>query len=338
MNYPKKLMELRHLRYFVAVAEELNFRRAAARLQIAQPPLSRQIRDLELEIGVRLLERNQRNVLLTKAGKSFLQDAQKLLQQVDQAVATAQKIHRNQAGKLTIGFNRAASYQVLPKLLSALAVPLDGSEFNIQSIEMDNDSLVAALHQKQIDMAIGYLPTSFSQSSGLPNPTISNEAVAPQEIVNVPSSIKMPGTIWVALQQDRLLLATPSTDLQDLEESPLGSLSSISGQTLILPPQLWDKKDGERQTFLTFLESQEIKPKDIREVLDRETALSFVANNLGVTIIPSSMGYLDRKGVVYKELSGDWEKMEIIAIWECSNRSTALGSLASALENCLLGT
>lgn len=332
-------MELRHLRYFLAVAEELSFRRAAARLQIAQPPLSKQIRDLELEMGVRLLERNQRNVLLTKAGKSFLQDVRILLVQVDQAVATAQKIHRNQEGTLTIGFNRAASYQVLPQLLSLLAEPL-GKELNIQLIEMDNDSLVAALRQQHIDIAIGYLPTSFGSVLDLPQFPISNKPVVPTEIENKPSSstgIEMPGTIWVTIQHDRLLLAAPSNSSAS-QESPLTNLKSISGQTLILPPQLWDRKDGERQEFLAFLRSQEIKPKDLQEVLDRETALSFVSSNLGVTIIPSSMNYLGRKGVVYKELSGDWKEMEMIAIWSCSNRSEALGSFVAALEIFLLGT
>jgi DNA-binding transcriptional LysR family regulator len=321
-------MELRHLRYFLAVAEELSFRQAAARLQIAQPPLSRQIRDLELEMGVRLLERNQRNVLLTKAGKSFLQDVRILLLQVDQAVATAQKIHENQEGTLTIGFNRAASYQVLPQLLSILAEPL-GKELNIQSIEMDNDSLVAALRQQHIDVAIGYLPTSFGSVLELPQLPISNKPSSSTEI-------EMPGTIWVTIQRDRLLLATPSNS-SDSQEPPLTNLKSISGKTLILPPQLWDRKDGERQEFLVFLKSQEIEPKDLQEVLDRETALSFVSNNLGVTIIPSSMDYLGRKGVVYKELSGDWKEMEMVAIWSCSNRSTALESFVSALEIFLLG-
>jgi DNA-binding transcriptional LysR family regulator len=341
MNYSTKLMELRHLRYFLAVAEELSFRRAAARLQIAQPPLSRQIRDLELEIGVRLFERNQRNVLLTKAGKSFLQDVKILLQQVDRAVETAQKIHRNQEGKLTIGFNRAASYQVLPQLLSLLAESF-GQELQIQSIEMDNDSLVAALRQQQIDVAIGYLPTSFGAVLALPPSPASNEPVVPTKIGNKPSSsagIKMPGTIWVTIQHDRLLLAFPnnSSDAQDLEESPLTDLKSLSGRILILPPQLWDRKDGERQEFLDLLRSQEIEPQDVLEVVDRETALSFVSNNLGVTIIPSSMNYLGRKGVIYKELSGDWKEMEILAIWSASNRSRALGSFVAALENLLLG-
>jgi DNA-binding transcriptional LysR family regulator len=328
-------MELRHLRYFVAVAEELSFRGAAARLQVAQPPLSRQIRDLELEIGVKLLERNQRNVLLTKAGKSFLQDVKILLHQVDTAVATAQRIHQNQAGLLSIAYNRAASYQILPRLLSILAT----SELQIQTIEMDNDRLLAALQQQQIDVAIGYAPIEQPKESlgSLSKASIPN----PDDHRSLSIAALLLGTNWAAIQSETILLAKPAL----LENSPEQAsappeskleLESLTGQTLILPPYLWDRKDGERQVFIELLKSRRIVPNNIREVADRETALSFVANDLGVTIIPSSMGYMERQEIIYQELSGNWEKLEIMAIWKSGNRSASLGSLITAINSLLI--
>src|SRR3954453_15892050 len=110
-------MELRHLRYFVAVAEELHFGRAARRLQLAQPPLSRQIQGLEQELGVRLLERTKRHVELTPAGKVFLEHARKLLTEADHAVAAARRAARGEIGRLAIGFVGAATYSALPELL-----------------------------------------------------------------------------------------------------------------------------------------------------------------------------------------------------------------------------
>jgi DNA-binding transcriptional LysR family regulator len=318
-------MELRHLRYFVAVAEELSFRGAAARLQIAQPPLSRQIRDLELEIGVKLLERNQRNVLLTKAGKSFLQDVKILLHQVDKAVATAQKIHQNQTGLLSIAYNRAASYQIIPQLLSALAT----SELQIQAIEMDNDQLLAALQQQQIDVAIGYLPVASPLAADLPSA---------EEQLGHSLTILQPGKNWVTLQSEQLLLALPADLKKTLDQAsaPPTTLESITGQNLILSPHLWDRNDGEKQIFLELLKSQGIEPNNIREVADRETALSFVANNLGVTIIPSSMSYLEKRGIIYRELFGNWPKLEIMAFWKSGNRSTSLESLIKAIGSLLI--
>jgi DNA-binding transcriptional LysR family regulator len=107
-------MELRQLRYFIAVAEELHFRRAAARLHISQPPLSQQIRQLELELGCQLLRRTRRRVELTPAGAAFLRDARTLLQQLDGAVTTARRIEAGQTGRLRINFVGSALLSIVP--------------------------------------------------------------------------------------------------------------------------------------------------------------------------------------------------------------------------------
>jgi DNA-binding transcriptional LysR family regulator len=293
-------MELRHLRYFLAVAEELNFRRAADRLQMAQPPLSRQIRDLELEMGVKLLERNQRNVLLTKAGKAFLRDVKILLHQVDQAIITAQKIHQNSAEKITIGFSRAASYQVLPQMLSQLGE----HTLELELIEMESAQQLLALEQQQIDMAIGYLP------------------------------LKLAGAGWIGLRSETLMAALP-------QNHPLAAAHTLywldlKHQSLILPPQLWDRTDGERKAFLETLKGRGIEGNGIQEVGDRETALAFVGNALGITIIPSSMCHLEIKGVVYKGISETWESLEIGAVWRDKKNLGGIKVLLNALEKVAL--
>ncbi|HHL2288899.1 TPA: LysR family transcriptional regulator, partial [Yersinia enterocolitica] len=103
-------IELRHLRYFIAVAEELHFGRAAERLRISQPPLSRQIRILEEQIGARLFARNNRNVSLTQAGVLFLKEAYQILAQVSSAAEKAARLHRGESGELTIGFTSSAPF------------------------------------------------------------------------------------------------------------------------------------------------------------------------------------------------------------------------------------
>lgn len=110
-------MELRHLHYFIAVAEELHFSRAAERLHISQPPLSQQIRDLEDELGVKLFERTKRQVHLTEAGKVFLERSYGVLAQLEQAIAVTQQIGRGEVGRLAIGFVDSAMYTLLPEIL-----------------------------------------------------------------------------------------------------------------------------------------------------------------------------------------------------------------------------
>ncbi|NEQ24050.1 MAG: LysR family transcriptional regulator, partial [Microcoleus sp. SIO2G3] len=111
-------MELRHLRYFIAVAEELHFGRAAERLQMAQPPLSQQIRQLEIELGFQLFHRTKRSVQLTTAGRVFLRESRRILAQLEQAIETGKQASRGELGQLIIGFVSSAAYSVLPKILS----------------------------------------------------------------------------------------------------------------------------------------------------------------------------------------------------------------------------
>lgn len=103
-------IELRHLRYFVAVAEELHFGRAAARLNISQPPLSQQIQILEQQVGARLLARTNRSVALTAAGRQFLVDSRHILSLVNDAAARAERLHQGEAGEIRIGFTSSAPF------------------------------------------------------------------------------------------------------------------------------------------------------------------------------------------------------------------------------------
>ena len=112
-------MDLRHLRYFVAVAEELSFTKAAERLHKAQPPVSQQIRQLEEEIGVTLLLRTRRHVELTEAGRVFLDQARQILRSTESAVVQAQRAQRGEIGRITVGFFEHMSYTLLPPILLA---------------------------------------------------------------------------------------------------------------------------------------------------------------------------------------------------------------------------
>src|SRR4051812_30729543 len=146
-------MELRHLRYFVAVAEELHFGHAAQRLHIAQPPLSRQIRDLERELDASLFDRSARGVRLTAAGRAFLPQARLTLAQAERAQRTAQRAARGEIGRLRVAFSEAATYsEVLPNVLGffLMHLPLIG----LSLFEMDSAQQEDAFRDGRIDVGL----------------------------------------------------------------------------------------------------------------------------------------------------------------------------------------
>ncbi|ENU3976095.1 LysR substrate-binding domain-containing protein [Escherichia coli] len=146
-------IELRHLRYFVAVAEELHFGRAAARLNISQPPLSQQIQALEQQIGARLLARTNRSVLLTAAGKQFLADSRQILSMVDDAAARAERLHQGEAGELRIGFTSSAPFiRAVSDTLSLFR--RDYPDVHLQTREMNTREQIAPLIEGTLEHAV----------------------------------------------------------------------------------------------------------------------------------------------------------------------------------------
>ena len=146
-------IELRHLRYFVAVAEELHFGRAAARLNISQPPLSQQIQALEQQIGARLLARTNRSVLLTAAGKQFLADSRQILSMVDDAAARAERLHQGEAGELRIGFTSSAPFiRAVSDTLSLFRCEFP--DVHLQTREMNTREQIDPLTEGTLDMGL----------------------------------------------------------------------------------------------------------------------------------------------------------------------------------------
>lgn len=146
-------IELRHLRYFVAVAEELHFGRAAERLRISQPPLSHQIQLLEAQIGARLLARTNRSVALTPAGQQFLLDARQILSQVDDASLRALRLHQGQTGELKIGFTSSAPF--IKSVFENLSIFRHRyPDVHIQMREMNTREQIAPLNEGELELGL----------------------------------------------------------------------------------------------------------------------------------------------------------------------------------------
>jgi DNA-binding transcriptional LysR family regulator len=146
------MMELRHLRYFVSVAELLNFTRAAARLNVAQPALSRQIRDLEDELGVRLFERSSRFVCLTEAGKTFVSEARSVLQRAELAAQTVRVFATGERGEIHLGYAPSPTVELLPKVLRAFEKQFPGVRVNLHDLSVQE--MFQGLRERRLDAAL----------------------------------------------------------------------------------------------------------------------------------------------------------------------------------------
>src|SRR6266487_3308065 len=157
-------MELRHLRYFVAVAEALNFTKASARLRVAQPALSRQMTDLEDEIGVDLMKRSPRGVTLTAEGKLFLDEVRELLKRADESVEKVRALARGEYGELHVGYAPTPTVEILPPALAAFqkAVP----RVKVLLHDLSSDELIAGLQNGTLELAI-MVPPAGDQTTGI---------------------------------------------------------------------------------------------------------------------------------------------------------------------------
>ena len=157
-------MELRHLRYFLAVGEALNFTKAAAQLRIAQPALSRQIQDLEDDIGVDLLRRSPRGVTLTAEGKLFLEEIRALLKHADESVEKVRALARGEYGELHVGYAPVPTTEILPAALEAFQKAVPGVKVVLHDVS--SDELIAGLHNATLELAIMVEPTG-EQTAGI---------------------------------------------------------------------------------------------------------------------------------------------------------------------------
>jgi DNA-binding transcriptional LysR family regulator len=260
-------VELRHLRYFRAVAEELHFGRAAERLHIAQPPLSQQIRQLEAELGVTLLVRSTRKVELTPAGEAYLKRAVEILRAADDAAEQAQRIAGGTEGRLAIGCVGSATYSLLPRLVRAVGEALPGIDVSVRG-EMLAPAQVTALLAGEIDLALLRPPVDH------------------------------PGVVLETLRRDRLLVALPDAHpLADRDELRITDLRE----------QQFVTHAGHGRSVMNSLVAgmsadAGFVPRVRHEVEETSTLVTLVAAGLGVAIVPEPTAALDIAGVCYRPL------------------------------------
>jgi len=282
-------MELRHLKYFVAVAEELHFGRAARRLNLAQPPLSQQIRSLEEELGGRLFTRTSRKVELTESGRLFLEQARLILAQADKAGHAVRAAHRGEAGRITIGFVTSAVYTLVPTILR---------EFNrgrphveIRCFEMNSNEQRVALQDRRIEVGFNRAPLA--------------DAMMHVEI----------------LARERFVLALPS-DHPRARDRKL-RLRQFAGDGFIQFSR--DQGNVIYDGVIASCHRAGFSPRIAQESTGVQTTLALVAAGLGVAMVPASLQQLRRPGVTYRELPPvDSQELELALVWRKGETSAVI--------------
>jgi len=282
-------MELRHLRYFVTLAEELHFGRAAAKLHISQPPLSTQIRALENELGVTLLNRTQRHVSLTQAGTALLGEARHILARVEQAVLMTKRAGRGEIGELAIGFISVADYNVLPVVLR---------EFR-RRFPLVNLTLRESTTDVQIrDLAAGRIDVGFVL------PPINDPSLESISILREPLIAALPEKHPLAHKPGKLAL-------EKLKDAPF-----------ILFPRPY--APGLYDDIVSCCKAAGFSPRVEQEAIQMQTIVSLVSAELGVALIPASLTNLQRTGVTYKFLKGGSPLIEVHLVWRRGDDLPAL--------------
>ncbi|WP_172331133.1 LysR family transcriptional regulator [Mangrovicoccus sp. HB161399] len=289
-------MDLRQFRYFAAVAEERNFTRAAEKLNIAQPPLSRQIQLLEEELGTVLIQRGSRPLRLTDAGRLFHEQALQVLGRVEQMAEATRRVGRNQNSVVKIGFVPSTLYGGLPSLVRKMRQAAPG--LDIRLVEMVSLHQVHALKEGRIDLGFGRLRHSDPVVTGL------------------------------VLREERLAVAIPEG--HPLAASPESlPVSALGGEKLIVYPK--EPRPSYADHVLRLLNGHGVRPGELEEVSELQTALGLVSAEVGLCIVPSSSRRL-RDDIRYRILEGERATSPVVLSYRASDTSAYVGLVRELIE------
>lgn len=286
-------MELRDFEAFVAVAEELHFGRAAARLHISQPPLSSRIRMLEQDLKLQLFERSTRSVTLTDAGARLLDPARRVLNQVEDALQVARSINSGDQGRVRIGFAGASSQRVLPQMANAVRKAHPGIELELQSQTYVYTAL-ELVRDGSLDLAFARLP--------IPHADLAWRVVEVEELIcALPESHRL-------ADKDRIRLA-------ELRDEDFVSLPDDQGSIL-------------QSTMYSLCVTAGFRPRVAQVAPDSSTVLALVAAGAGVTITLSSVKPVQSVGLVYRPIQ-DISPSHMFAtlVWRKDDPSPALAKV-----------
>jgi len=292
-------MELRHLRYFIAVAEERNIGRAASRLHISQPPLTRQIQQLEEELGVQLFNRTPRGMELTPAGELLLDEARNINAVIEQATERTQRAGQGKFGRLDVAIFGSAILDTIPRLLADFRETYPDVKVVLHS--MRKEEQLEALRQRRISVGFNRLIT--------PSPDYTLELITTE-------------TLLLALPENHPLAQHASVDFKALANVPL-ILYPTGGR-----PNFIDKALG-------LFQQTGVEPNIAQEVGDAVTAVSLVSKGFGVSLVPQSSKALSLPGLTYRPMTGlpANANVDLSCIYRPDDRSPLLAAFLDMIRS-----
>ena len=297
-------MELRHLRYFVAVAEELSFRKAANRLHVSSPALSKQIKDLEVEIDVKLLDRDTVSVSLTKAGEIFLEDARRLLRDAELAIERATEAQSGHRGKLRIGSVGMIATDFLPRTLKVFRQKYPGVE--VAFVEMLPAEQIDAIAAGKIDIGFAY-GTEIGK-----NPSLRSLRV-------------LQSIFGLAVSKHHAFAKRKSVTLRDLRGETMFCLGC-------------DERSSHRGTLLHLFERENLRLTKLRPIQGFDSMLTMIAADQGVSLLPQVLD-LANQGITIVPVIANMTELEfhMWAIWQRGAVSHHVQHFVELLEDRVQG-
>lgn len=289
-------LELRHLRYFHMVAEEMHFRKAADKLYISQPGLSRQIAQLEEELGVKLFDRNNRNVALTEAGRYFLQETQLLLKNLSSIVSHTRSIDKGEEGSFNFGYIGSAMQNVIPELLVKVRKEYPAIHFDLK--EMDNQKQIHSLLSHDID--IGFI-----------------------RMERIPKGLELKPVF-----EDTFSLVLPKD--HPLDETTFADISQLRDEPFILFDTSYSKTYYDK--VMRIFDDAGFTPHISHKTVHATTIYRLVENHFGVSIVPSALKLGYDLPVKFIELKNIPHRTTLSAVWNKDNRNPILEKILLMCE------
>jgi DNA-binding transcriptional LysR family regulator len=296
-------MELRHLRHFVAVAENLNFTKAAAKLHLAQPSLTRQIHNLEEEIGVRLLNRSKSQVALTEEGRSFLVDARRVLALATESVQAVQRLSRGETGQLNIAYSSNFNFELLPETLSTFRLAFPHIALNL--FDMTPAEQLRALEVRKIDL--GFVGLRPPASTG--------------------------GLQWQSIARHRTVVVLPAK--HSLASKRLVKLGEL--KTMFFVGMSEKTHPGFRDWLCETCQPAGFTPRILQDAELEPALMTFVAEGLGVTLAREHIKTLPHPGVAIRPLAPA-VKTDYYIAWNRDNDSRALQQYVEIVKSLTVHT
>lgn len=293
-------MELRKLRHFVVLAEELHFGRAADRLAMTQPPLSLSIRSLEDELGVQLFERTRRKVVLTHAGAALLKEASKLLERAAHAVELVRAADRGEYGRLAVGFMAASAYTLLPLLLRDFAAHFPDVRLELRELTLPQQ--FEALRRGDIHV-------------GLVRPPVTDAELAAETLLEE--------RLLVALPSRHRLLARSRISVKQLRDQPLVMFQRAPGLVL-------------HDIVMRFCLEKGFTPRIAQEASQTHVVVGLVSGGIGIALVPESAQNIRMRGVTYRPLVEATPPVHSAIAWRRDDKSPVLAAFIDTTRQAAL--